>query len=151
MTKETVMSPRAVSKRIELSKNGTIPNLEFSETSVEEQTSRRVDDDDEDEDEEAEAGERQTDQGPPSLVLFEKFSPFHSLRTFLFKISLLSISADEESPFKSPNQSKLLRRSLRKSTTLNNDDGSRDDISNVTPVDDVDQTMEASNPEEEVS
>lgn len=144
------MSPRAVSKRIELSKNGTIPNLEFSETSVEEQTSRRVDDD-EDEDEEAEAGERQTDQGPPSLVLFEKFSPFHSLRTFLFKISLLSISADEESPFKSPNQSKLLRRSLRKSTTLNNDDGSRDDISNVTPVDDVDQTMEASNPEEEVS
>ena len=58
MTKETVMSPRAVSKRIELSKNGTIPNLEFSETSVEEQTSRRVDDD-EDEDEEAEeAGER---------------------------------------------------------------------------------------------
>lgn len=150
MTKETVMSPRAVSKRIELSKNGTIPNLEFSETSVEEQTSRRVDDD-EDEDEEAEAGERQTDQGPPSLVLFEKFSPFHSLRTFLFKISLLSISADEESPFKSPNQSKLLRRSLRKSTTLNNDDGSRDDISNVTPVDDVDQTMEASNPEEEVS
>ena len=150
MTKETVMSPRAVSKRIELSKNGTIPNLEFSETSVEEQTSRRVDDD-EDEDEEAEAGERQTDQGPPSLVLFEKFSPFHSLRTFLFKISLLSISADEESPFKSPNQSKLLRRSLRKSTTLNNDDGSRDDISNVTPVEDVDQTMEASNPEEEVS
>ena len=150
MTKETVMSPRAVSKRIELSKNGTIPNLEFSETSVEEQTSRRVDDD-EDEDEEAEAGERQTDQGPPSLVLFEKFSPLHSLRTFLFKISLLSISADEESPFKSPNQSKLLRRSLRKSTTLNNDDGSRDDISNVTPVDDVDQTMEASNPEEEVS
>ena len=144
------MSPRAVSKRIELSKNGTIPNLEFSETSVEEQTSRRVDDD-EDEDEEAEAGERQTDQGPPSLVLFEKFSPFHSLRTFLFKISLLSISADEESPFKSPNQSKLLRRSLRKSTTLNNDDGSRDDISNVTPVEDVDQTMEASNPEEEVS
>ena len=144
------MSPRAVSKRIELSKNGTIPNLEFSETSVEEQTSRRVDDD-EDEDEEAEAGERQTDQRPPSLVLFEKFSPFHSLRTFLFKISLLSISADEESPFKSPNQSKLLRRSLRKSTTLNNDDGSRDDISNVTPVDDVDQTMEASNPEEEVS
>ena len=144
------MSPRAVSKRIELSKNGTIPNLEFSETSVEEQTSRRVDDD-EDEDEEAEAGERQTDQGPPSLVLFEKFSPFHSLRTFLFKISLLSISADEESPFKSPNQSKLLRLSLRKSTTLNNDDGSRDDISNVTPVEDVDQTMEASNPEEEVS
>ena len=59
MTKETVMSPRAVSKRIELSKNGTIPNLEFSETSVEEQTSRRRVDDDEDEDEEAEeAGER---------------------------------------------------------------------------------------------
>ena len=65
------MSPRAVSKRIELSKNGTIPNLEFSETSVEEQTSRRVDDD-EDEDEEAEAGERQTDQKGRRLLFYLK-------------------------------------------------------------------------------